>query len=240
MAPLAVDPAALDGTGSAVIAAGDGLRSVISTLTAALAGCSGMSGDDPAGAAFGRSYDTSASKLVEAMAVTRNGLVHLGDGVRMSAHNYSVAEAQSNISGHGEPLPVPPSTGSVSAGSPPSAVGTGTSAPPGRGWVAPYIGMIWPTGDSARLRAAAEAWGAAGTKFGASELLGTGGVLGPIRAQQLPEGAAIDTTFTDAYQSTTRIVKQWQTIASQLNAYAAKIDKVHAAILDLLARSVTR
>ena len=47
MAPLAVDPEVLDGAGAAVISAGDGLGSVISTLTTALSGCDGMAGDDP-------------------------------------------------------------------------------------------------------------------------------------------------------------------------------------------------
>jgi ADP-ribosyltransferase exoenzyme len=236
MAPLAVGPSTLDGAGAAVVTAGKGLGSVISTLTAALSGCSGMAGDDPAGAALGHSYDSSAAKLVEAMVATRNGLCGLGDGVRMSAHNYSLAEAQSDISGRGGPLPTPTATGPISAGSPPSSVGTGDGAPPGWGWVAPYIGMIWPTGDSGKLRAAAAAWSTAGTQFGLAEILGTGAPMGAIRAQQIPEGPTIDRAFTDAYSGTTGIVQQCQKIAAQLNSYAAKVDKVHAAILDLLAR----
>lgn len=105
MAPLAVDPAALDSAGGAVVAAGAGLGAVISSLTAALAGCAGMAGDDPAGAVFGRSYDGSAAALVQAMSVARNGLCNLGDGVRMSAHNYSLAEAMSDVAGRAAPLP---------------------------------------------------------------------------------------------------------------------------------------
>lgn len=97
MAPLAVDPAALDSAGGAAVAAGAGLGAVISSLTAALAGCAGMAGDDPAGAVFGRSYDGSAAALVQVMSVARNGLCNLGDGVRMSAHNYSLAEAMSDV-----------------------------------------------------------------------------------------------------------------------------------------------
>jgi hypothetical protein len=236
MAPLAVDPQALDGAGTAVISAGESLGSVISTLTTALAGCSGMAGDDPAGAAFGRSYNASASKLLEAMATTRNGLCGLGYGVRMSAHNYSLADAMSNMSGHGEPLPAPHATAPVSAGSAPSAVGCGTGAPPGWGWVAPYIGMIWPNGDSAKLRAAAAAWLSAGTNFEVNEILGDVGPMGAIGAQQIPEGPAIAAAFTEANRSTAGILQQCVTIATQLTAYAAKIDKVHAAILDLLSR----
>ena len=96
--------------------------------------------------------------------------------------------------------------------------------------------MIWPTGDSAKLRAAAAAWSAAGTKFAVAEILGAAGPMAAIRAQHIPEGGAIDAAFSDAYGSTTAIVGQCQTIAAQLASYADKVDRVHAAILDLLSR----
>jgi hypothetical protein len=236
MAPLAVDPAVLDGAGAKVVSTGEALGSVVSTLTAALGGCKGMAGDDPAGAAFGRSYDNSASKLLNAMTTTRNGLCALGYGVRMSAHNYSVAEALSNVSGHGEPLPVPHPTAPVSAGSPPSAVGSGIGAPAGWGWVAPFIGMIWPDGDSAKLRAAAAAWISAGTNFEVSEITGAVEPMGSIGAQQIPEGPAIASAFGDASRGAAAILQQCASIAAQLTAYAARIDQVHANILDLLSR----
>lgn len=236
MAPLGVDPAALDAAGTEVVTAAEGLAAVMATLTSVLSGCAGMAGDDPAGAALGRSYDRAAAKLIEAMVATRNGLGSLGAGVRMSAHNYALAEAMSNIGGGGTPLAPPSPPGLVSAGPAPSAVGSSDDAPAGWGWVAPYIGMIWPNGDSAKLRTAAAAWNAAGTQFGIGEILGTGTPMGVIRAQQIPEGAAIDRAFADAYSSTTGVVQQCQQVATQLNGYAAKIDKVHAAILDLLSR----
>ncbi|CCK66137.1 toxin glutamine deamidase domain-containing protein [Mycobacterium canetti] len=236
MAPLAVDPAALDSAGGAVVAAGAGLGVVISSLTAALAGCAGMAGDDPAGAVFGRSYDGSAAALVQAMSVARNGLCNLGDGVRMSAHNYSLAEAMSDVAGRAAPLPAPPPSGCVGVGAPPSAVGGGGGAPKGWGWVAPYIGMIWPNGDSTKLRAAAVAWRSAGTQFALTEIQSTAGPMGVIRAQQLPEAGLIESAFADAYASTTAVVGQCHQLAAQLDAYAARIDAVHAAVLDLLAR----
>lgn len=236
MAPLAVDPAALDSAGGAAVAAGAGLGAVISSLTAALAGCAGMAGDDPAGAVFGRSYDGSAAALVQAMSVARNGLCNLGDGVRMSAHNYSLAEAMSDVAGRAAPLPAPPPSGCVGVGAPPSAVGGGGGAPKGWGWVAPYIGMIWPNGDSTKLRAAAVAWRSAGTQFALTEIQSTAGPMGVIRAQQLPEAGLIESAFADAYASTTAVVGQCHQLAAQLDAYAARIDAVHAAVLDLLAR----
>ena len=195
-----------------------------------------MSGDDPAGAAFGHSYDKSASKLLEAMATTRNGLCRLGDGVRISAHNYSIAEANSNISGHSHPLPGPHPTGSISAGSTSSSVGKGTGPPAGWGWVSKYIGMIWPTGDSAKLRAAAAAWTGAGTSFEVSEILGAVGPMSSVGAQQMPEGPAIAAAFTATHQCAAQILQQCATVATHLTSYAAKIDTVHAAVVDLLSR----
>jgi len=236
MAPLAVDPKALDGAGAAVISVGQGLGSAVSTLTSTLAGCHGMSGDDPAGAAFGHTYDSSASKLLDAMATTRNGLCRLGDGVRVSAHNYSIAEAHSNISAQGHPLPAPHRTDPVTAGSAPSSVGRGVGVPAGWGWVANYIGMIWPTGSSAKLRGAAAAWTSAGTSFEVGEILGTVGPMSIIGAQQIPEGPAIAAAFTETHRCAAGILQQCATIATHLTTYAAKIDTVHAAIIDLLSR----
>ncbi len=236
MAPLACDPTALDRAGAAIVDAGVSLGTVISALTAALGGSAGMAGDDPVGAAFGRAYDGAATKLVKAMADTRNGVVSIGDGVRMSAHNYAHGDAMSDVTGRAAGLPIPPVTGPFTAGSVPSAAGAGTGAPAGWGWVAPYIGMIWPTGDSAKLRAAAAAWTTAWANFVAAETAAGGGTMAAIAGQQIPEGAAINKALSDASNATTDLARQCQTIAAQLNSYAAKVDKVHAAILDLLSR----
>lgn len=237
MAPLACDPTALDRAGATVLTTGVSLGSVISTLTTALTDTAGMAGDDPVGVALGRAYDGAAAKVIEAMTGTRNGLASIGDGVRMSAHNYALAEAMSDVTGHAATLPTPPVTAPLTAAShPPSAVGAGSSAPAGWSWVAPYIGMIWPTGDSAKLRAAAAAWTTAGATFMTTEFAAGGGTMAAIAAQQIPEGTAINKALTDASRAAISVAGQCQTIAAQLNSYAAKIDKAHAAILDLLSR----
>lgn len=67
MAPLACDPTALDRAGATVLSTGESLGSVITTLTAALSGSAGMAGDDPVGAALGRTYNGAAAKVIEAM-----------------------------------------------------------------------------------------------------------------------------------------------------------------------------
>jgi hypothetical protein len=96
--------------------------------------------------------------------------------------------------------------------------------------------MIWPNGDSAKLRSAAAAWTNAGTNFEVSEILGAAGPMGSIGAQQIPEGPAIAAAFAATNRSAAGILQQCATIATQLTSLAGKIDTVHAAILDLLSR----
>jgi hypothetical protein len=57
-----------------------------------------------------------------------------------------------------------------------------------------------------------------------------------VRAQQIPEAEAIVKALTDADHGCTAINRQCVAVATQLSTYAAKVDEVHTAILDLLAR----
>jgi hypothetical protein len=96
--------------------------------------------------------------------------------------------------------------------------------------------MIWPTGDSAKLRGAAAAWTNAGTNFEVSEITGAVGPMSSIGAQQIPEGAAIAAAFNETNRCAAGILQQSTAIATHLSSYATKIDTVHAAIIDLLSR----
>ena len=134
------------------------------------------------------------------------------------------------------PLPGTHPTDAISAGSTPSAVGHGVAAPLGWGWVSKYIGMVWPTGDSAKLRSAAATWTNAGTNFEVSEIIGATGPMSSIAAQQIPEGPAIAAAFSEAHRCAAGILQQCTAVATHLTSYATKIDAVHAAIIDLLSR----
>ena len=235
MAPLVVDPAALDGAGSSLVDVGKDIGLTLSTLTGTLSGCGSMCGNDPVGEAMGSAYDRSADALLKAIATARNSVVNLGDGVRMSAFNYSVAEAQSDVSGRAQPLPAPSASGKISASSAPSSVGAGDSAPAGWGWVAKYIGMIWPNGDSAKLRSAAGAWLTAGNQLVVTEA-SAAGPLGVIGAQQIPEGEAMGQMFSASLSAASQVMSATANVASTLTTYAGQIDATHAAIVDLLSR----
>jgi hypothetical protein len=110
---LSVDPAAMDGAGSALVATGEAIGTATTSLMSALSGCGRMCGNDPVGEEMSRAYDRSAQALITAFVTARNGITNLGDGVRFSAFNYSTAEAQSDMSGRGAPLPVPQQTGKM-------------------------------------------------------------------------------------------------------------------------------
>jgi hypothetical protein len=108
-------------------------------------------------------------------------------------------------------------------------------APPGWFLIQPLVGMVWPNGDSARLRAAAAAWTAAGSAF-----LGMEGsefsTLSVVSAQQMPEAGQICGGIAATATNSTQLFVQTTTIASNLVSYANQIDAVHAAIIDLLSR----
>ncbi|SPX87820.1 NAD(+)--arginine ADP-ribosyltransferase [Mycobacteroides abscessus] len=236
--PFRVDPVALDGAGKSVSTSVDGWGSSLSTLTASLSGTAGMGGQDPAGIVFSRAYDSSAKELLEAMVDVANGAGRAADGIRASATNYSRAEVNSNIDGKGG-IPLPPAapTAQVKASTPPTAVGSDAGEPPGWFLVEPFVGMIWPDGDSGKLRAAATAWSSVGSAF-TGQQKGLSGAQATVSAQEIPERPKMGAAFTNIDSSVGEVGDHCATISQGLNSYAGKIDSVHAAIKDLLSRLV--
>lgn len=236
--PFRVDPVALDGAGKSVSTSVDGWGSSLSTLTASLSGTAGMGGQDPAGIVFSRAYDSSAKELLEAMVDVANGAGRAADGIRASATNYSRAEVNSNIDGKGG-IPLPPAvpTAQVKASTPPTAVGSDAGEPPGWFLVEPFVGMIWPDGDSGKLRAAATAWSSVGSAF-TGQQKGLSGAQATVSAQEIPERPKMGAAFTNIDSSVGEVGDHCATISQGLNSYAGKIDSVHTAIKDLLSRLV--
>lgn len=236
--PIVVDPQALDSAGATMTTQAGDLGKAVKALSAALGGCAGMGGNDPAGIIHARAYDSSAKSMLEAMIDLTNGMARTGDAVRTSAVNYSLAEVASNTHGNGGP-PIPAATPTPPTSAPlaPSAQGNFDNAPPGWSLVEPFLGMIWPNGDSRRLRAAAEAWSAAGSAFlvTEAEMIGAFGV---VAGQHIPEGEKIGQAVNTSSTNSTALFNQCVTVSSNLVDYAGQIDRVHTAILDLLSRIV--
>ncbi|WP_255799437.1 NAD(+)--arginine ADP-ribosyltransferase [Mycobacteroides abscessus] len=236
--PFRVDPVALDGAGKGVAGAVDGWGAALSALNAALSGTAGMGGQDPAGVVFARSYDSAATALLEAMVDLSNGAGRAADGIRASATNYSRAEVASNIDGKGGiALPAAAPTAQVKSGSPPSAVGSDVGEPPGWFLVEPFVGMIWPDGDSGKCRAGGGAWSAVAAAFTAQQK-DLSGAQSTVAAQQIPEGPKIGAAFTNIDSAVSEVAEHAATISKGLNDYAGKIDSAQGAVKDLLARLV--
>jgi hypothetical protein len=85
------------------------------------------------------------------------------------------------------------------------------------------------------LRLAAAAWIAAGNQLISLET-DAAGQLAIVAGQQIPEGEAMAQAFGTSVSAATTIMVQCTGVAARLSSFAAKIDAVHAAIIDLLSR----
>ncbi len=230
MPPLAVDPTALTAAGTSVAAVGDSLSAAVATLTGSF---SANTGQDASGVMFGRQYENTARDLLKAVAAGVNACKKTGYGIQVSAVNYSRAEAQSDISGRAQPLPSPPCPPPVSPAGAPSAEGPGVVEPTLWKVVEFLVGDLWPNGDPAAMRTAAAAW----HSFGASLYGVSGEMAGPynaISAQQLPESELIKQPIRDIGTAFATLGGSCQQLATQLEGFAADVEKTQNAIRELL------
>jgi hypothetical protein len=224
--PITVDTAVLDGAGDATIKAGSTFVSAVQAAMGTLGGSGGMTGTDPAGEVVGQHYDDAASSAVEALVDTVNGVSRIGDLLKMSAYNYATANHYSAIKPSGGPPTKPTPTKPFSTHVPPKGEGSLSDAPFGWGLIQSIIGMVWPNGDTGKMRAAAGTWTAVSNAANAFDAT----LVGPenqAKGQDIPEQGSISTAFSEASSSVTGMGKAASTIAGQLSAYAQHVDNAH-------------
>ncbi|MGC5248136.1 hypothetical protein ACPXB3_14575 [Gordonia sp. DT219] len=230
---VTVDPAVLDAAGTATIAASRAFGSALHGELNALSASVGMTGTDPAGVVVGEKYDDAASAVVVSSVDTINGVSRVGDLLRTSAYNYATANHYSSITPNGGPPTKPTPTRPISAHLPPKAEGSTSQAPFGWGLIQRLIGMVWPNGDPAKMRAAAASWsllGAAASTFDTS-------LVGPetrAHGEDIPEKPSVSQGFTDSANASAGIQRAASGIASQLTAYAQHVDDAHAHLKALI------
>lgn len=229
--PLRVDPAALSGAGSAVTELSNGLTAALGALTAAY---NANTGQDAAGTSFGFAYQESARALVDAVAKGVNALRHIGYRIQGSATTYSRAEAAADIRGGAAPLPLPAEPAAFAAPSgDPDVNGPGRTPPVLWYLVEFLIGDLWPNGEPNQLHAAAAAWSAlAGPLYAVTGQ--DAGPYGVIDAQQIPEKERMKAAVRDVGTAMSSLAGEAQTIASELNQFAADVEHTQNAIRDLL------
>ncbi len=197
MPPITVDPNALSGAGEAIGAVGEEIATAISTLDSALPG-GARSGLDPAGLAFGQTYQQLSQALLDAGAEAVNAGRSVGFGVQMSATNYSRADAASTIGGGESTLTPPDAPAEYSAPAAPSGLGGGVPPPLLWSVIQTVIPDVWPDGDPSALRASATAWqGFASTINGiVGHLTAPSGV---VAGQKIPEGGQMTAAISKLY-----------------------------------------
>jgi hypothetical protein len=229
---LAVDPEALYGAGSAVVATGDGLAASLTVLTA---GFAANTGRDLAGMVFGLAYQDAAKSLLKAPTAAVNACRTIGALMQQGASNYSAVEAASTLGGGGGVLQSPCPPAELAAPGPPGTLGPG-QPPPLLWWlVQSLVHDVWPDGDVAGLHAAAARW----RGFGAA----VGRVQGTLNAsktlldtQHLPEGDKIDAALTEMGTAAQTIGEQCGKLATTIDNFANRVDHAQHAIRDLLHR----
>ncbi len=234
MAPLVVDPEALFGAGSAVVAAGDGLGAGLTILAS---GFAAHTGRDVAGMVFGLAYQDAAASLVAAAAAVINACRHTGALIQQGASNYSRAEAISTLGGGGGVLTGPAEPVPIAAPGPPGAPGAGSADGQPSRWalVAPFVDDVWPDGDVVALRAAAGRWrGFAGAVAGTQSTLAAATSL--LDSQQIPEGGQIDDALSRIGAVAGGLAGRCSELAATLEAFAGDVEQARAAIRDLLQR----
>lgn len=230
MAPLAVDPAALDGAGTAVVAVGDGLTAAVGALTS---GFGANTGQDAAGEVFGLKYQDAAESALKAAAAGINACRRIGFLVEVSASNYSKAEAASMVGGGADVLPTPMQPGEFPAPGAPWTLGPGVPAPALWAVVEAFVGDLWPNGNPAQMHAAAACWRTFGAALhGVKDLLhGPNSVVG---AQQIPEGGQIQQAFSKLGADMASIGAECDKLAKGLDDFANDVQHTQDAIRDLL------
>jgi hypothetical protein len=232
MAPLAVDPAALDGAGSAVVAVGEGLAAAVGALTA---GFGANTGQDAAGEVFGLNYQTAAESTLKAAAAGINACRRLGFKVQITASNYSKAEAASTLGGGVSVLPTPTEPAEFAPPGAPWTLGPGVPEPMLWAVVEAFVGDLWPNGNAAQMHAAAGCWRTFGAALhGAKDTLaGPNSVVG---AQQMPESGLIQQAFCKLGDDMAAIGAECDKLAKSLDDFANQVQQTQDAIRDLLHR----
>lgn len=234
---LDVDPSVLAGAGTQLSGEGDKLAAALSALLGGISGA--MVGHDGAAVEFGEEYVGSGQKELKAAAAAVNACRRMGYGIGMSAHNYALSNAMSTPGGGTPSVGLPAEAPTASAPTMPRPFGAGVAAPALWTVVETFVGYLWPDGDPATVRAAAQAWITfADALTGAAQDVGN--AKGVIASQKIQEGEQVSAAIDDLSRGLTLLSDQCRSVADTLKGFAQDVEKAQNAIRDLLKRlSVT-
>lgn len=153
--------------------------------------------------------------------------------MQVSATNYSRAEANSDITGRSQPLPLPPCPAPLAAPGSPTATGGGIAEPALWCVVEALIGDLWPNGDPSAMRAAAAAWRSLAAPLHHVSV-DMSGAYNAIGAQHVDEAELIQKPIRDIGTAFSDVALSCEKLAGALEQFASDVQQTQQAIRDLL------
>jgi len=211
--------------------------SALTRLAGVLASSAGMAGTDAGAHEWAPKYDPLASAAMDAASAVVQGAGQCYDLLYATGVNHLDADGQSAI--NNEHVLELPAMGAPPFAKPtvPSAEGGHSDVPEWWHTVAAYVeGELWPNGHQDKLRAAADAWTAAGRGLRTAAQLVNGGtssmgVLAPLMDQKSPEFPNLIKNCTMVRDQMSGVADGFDEAARACSTYAQAIDDAHSKII---------
>ncbi|GAA4737052.1 hypothetical protein GCM10023350_21250 [Nocardioides endophyticus] len=208
-------------------------------LAGRLWGYGGMAGDDSTATDFATSYDDGAGASIEALESMVGAFGALGKLVEASLSNHAHADARSTLPGWARSVVGPPTVADHAVGvllaPPPSSLGSDSGGPGGAaGLVLDVLqDVFWPSADTGRLRAAADAWTTAGVAVG---LLSAhcDSALAALDGERSPEVPVAVAVIRDVRSRVVDLAAQLDALGAACSEYAEHVDTKRSELLSLL------
>lgn len=206
------------------------LRGLTHTLAGALAGTGTMAGDDQNGIAFAADYDSTVQQLAKAL-----GQLHIAIGVTaqrlaLTADDWAEVEAANSGIARPQANAVFVEGGAGPTVTPPSAHGGTAPPPPGWEWVLAVQSVVWPNGDTQRLKNTGAAWRAAGDSLSAIRRMCTFTTETQLFGMHSESAKAALKSVQELDALITELIQACQSAGDSADGFGRQIDQAHQEI----------
>lgn len=211
-------------------------------LADAVAGFSGMAGDDYTSDEFVSTYDEAAQAAVDALRELVGGLAGMARLLWMTAGNHrsanqaSVYQANPPVYDGGQFDDLPDSTVTVGSVSVPTAKGAESSDTPAL-WdlITDYLeGWTWPGANTGTLRTAASSWRQLQTMLDSMLMPYLEAAESQLEGQRSPEIADVRTVIADLKLDVEQLGLACKDVGDACDDYATRVDTVKETVRGIL------
>ncbi|MGY5311641.1 WXG100-like domain-containing protein [Nocardia gipuzkoensis] len=194
-------------------------------------GLGGMAGTDDAGVQWARTYDEAVTAALQASLGLASTCTRMSNLVAAAAYNHAAAEAATARVAAPEPPIEQPEPFVLMAAH--SAAGSAGSAPRLWAWVRDIAALVWPDGDTDRLRRAKEVWHEAADALDIAKIPLTAAVQ-MLQMQRSPEIPAAVAACGETNAHFLELETVYRLIGDCCGEYAQHLEDARNAILDEL------